>query len=58
MSREPRTIFIVYCPGLYEVRNDTGKRFQLEADAVAFVVEKRRRGRMAWLETEHREAQS
>jgi hypothetical protein len=45
--------FVVYCPGLYDVRNDTGKRFALESDAARFVQEQRKAGRMAWLETEH-----
>jgi hypothetical protein len=46
--------FVVYCPDLYELRNDTGKRFALESDAARFVQEQRKAGRMAWLETEHR----
>jgi hypothetical protein len=45
-------LFVVYCPGLYELRNDTGKRFRLETDARNFVRTQRAAGRLAWLEEE------
>lgn len=48
-------MFIVYCPGLYEVRSDTGKRFRYEFEAVQFVRDCRKAGHMAWLETDGHE---
>jgi hypothetical protein len=51
-----RNIFVVYCRECgYDVKFDTGKRFDLETDAIEFVRAQRAKGHTSWFEQEERE---
>ncbi len=42
-------MFVVYSP-IYLLRNDTGRRFRLESEAIHYVLRLRRAGHHAWYE--------